>query len=134
MAINQSKSVGSKAYNENFDRIFGTKEERAERHAKEKAEQEEKQVAMEKATSAAIIGGNFEAFKSPVDGSIIKNQNDLRSHNKRHGVADIREYGDEWFEQRGKEMYAEKIGGTRQAKHERQQLCHDVLRHYKMIR
>jgi hypothetical protein len=134
MAINQSKSVPSKEYINNFDRIFGTKEERAAKHAKEKAEQAEKVEAMKKATSAAFIGGNFEPFKSPVDGSIIKNPAQLRSHNSKHGVADIREYGDEWFAGRGREMYSEKTGCTSEAKRERQQICHDVLKYYKMIR
>ena len=134
MAINQSKSVPSQAYCDNYERIFGTKEEREAKHAKEKAEKAEKQEAMKKATSAAFIGGNFEPFKSPVDGSIIKNPAQLRSHNSKHGVADIREYGDEWFEKRGREMYAEKTGDTLEAKRERQQTCHDVLKYYKMIR
>lgn len=134
MAINQNTSIGSDAYRSNFDKIFGTKEERAIKHAKEKAEAEENQVLMKKATSAAIIGGNFEAFKSPVDGSIINNSADLRRHNTRNGVTDMRDYGDEWFKKRGKEMHDEKTGNTPEAKRERQQLCHDVLKAYKMIR
>ena len=134
MTIKQNTSIGSKDYTSNFDRIFGDREERAKRHAKEKAEMEEKQVAMKKATSAAILGGNFTPFKSPVDGSMVTSYQGLQSHNKKHGVTDMRDYGSEWFERRGQEMHNEKIGNTPEAKRERQQLCGDVLKAYKMIR
>lgn len=38
---------------------------------------------------------DFKPFKSPVDGSVIMTQNDLRSHNQRNGVVQIHEGYDE---------------------------------------
>ena len=135
MAIVQNKTTPpSAAYVDNFDSIFGTDEERKARHAKEKAEKAELNEVMQQAVKTAYIGGSFEPFKSPVDGTVIRNPRDLKSHNSRHGVTDIREYGDEWFQRRGQEMHSEKIGSTAQAKRERQKICHDVLKAYKMIR
>lgn len=37
----------------------------------------------------------FEAFKSPVDGSIISNSHELREHNKRNNVVQLHEGYDE---------------------------------------
>ena len=124
----------STAYENNYERIFGTKEERKARHEKEKAERAEKAEKMEAAVKAAYVSGSFEPFKSPIDGSIISDPSKLRDHNKRHDVTDIREYGAEWFEKRGKEMYAEKVGATEQGTRERKKLIYEVLKYHKIIR
>lgn len=42
-----------------------------------------------------FVKGNFEAFKSTVDGSIISTERDLRNHNKRNNVVQIGEGYDE---------------------------------------
>jgi hypothetical protein len=51
----------------------------------------------------------LEPFKSPVDGSIISCRSKLRAHNKRHGVTDYRDYGDEWFKRKARERELELI-------------------------
>lgn len=68
--------------------------------------------------SAAVHAG-FEAFKSPVDGSIINGPKGLREHNKKHGVTNIQDYGDSYFERKHKERSADILGQTKQAKKER---------------
>lgn len=82
---------------------------------------------------SAEVANSFEAFKSPIDGSIISDPSKLREHNKRHEVTDIRDYGEDHFKKRGVEMHNEKIGNTEQARHERRKICHDVLKHHKLI-
>jgi hypothetical protein len=41
------------------------------------------------------VKGNFATFKSPVDGSVISTERDLREHNARNGVMNIHEGYDE---------------------------------------
>lgn len=43
----------------------------------------------------AFISGRFEPFKSPVDGSIICNSEQLREHNKRNNVVNLHDGYDE---------------------------------------
>ena len=40
---------------------------------------------------------NVEAFKSQVDGSIVTNSQELREHNERNDVIDVREWGNDQF-------------------------------------
>lgn len=67
---------------------------------------------------------------SPVDGTLIDDRGKLREHNKRHGVTDVRDYGDDWFKRRGVEKHAEMTGATPEAKKERIELIKHVLDHY----
>lgn len=41
------------------------------------------------------VKGNFAAFRSPVDGSVISGEHDLREHNARNGVVNVHEGYDE---------------------------------------
>lgn len=68
---------------------------------------------------AAIILRSPEAYVSPIDGTVIDDRGKLREHNKRHGVTDVRDYGDDWFKSQGKKKQAELRGATRQDKQER---------------
>ena len=68
--------------------------------------------------SAMVVKG-FDAFKSPVDGSVISCNSKLRDHNKRHGVTNVQDYGQAYFDKRGREKNREMLGQTRQAKQER---------------
>lgn len=43
------------------------------------------------AAPQGFVKGKFDAFMSPVDGSVISNSNDLSEHNKRNGVVNIQE-------------------------------------------
>jgi hypothetical protein len=126
----KSKPI-NKAFEDNFDRIFGTKEERQKKVEKEKSEfernWEEYELQTRLAANAPAVQKNIEPFKSPIDGSIISCRSQLRQHNKKHGVTDIRDYGEQHFAKRGEEMYRERVGETPQAKRERQQLIEHNL-------
>jgi len=121
----------NKNFENNFDRIFGTKEELAAKRAKEKTEfdknWEEYELQSRLNATSPNVQKNIEPFKSPIDGSIISCRSQLRAHNKKHGVTDIRDYSEEHFAKRGKEMYREQIGDNPQAKRERQQLIEHNL-------
>jgi hypothetical protein len=43
------------------------------------------------------VKGNFDAFVSPVDGSLIKNHRDLEDHNRRNNVVNSAEFSPEWY-------------------------------------
>lgn len=38
-----------------------------------------------------FVTGKFDAFVSPVDGSVIRNQRELQNHNERNGVVNIQD-------------------------------------------
>ena len=67
--------------------------------------------------SAAIQ--SFEEFVSPVDGKVISCPSKLREHNKRNGVTNVQDYGQGYFDRRGREKYNDMIGNTRAAKQQR---------------
>jgi len=118
------------AFNDNFERIFGAEKERKAKAAAEKTAFEKNWADYELATrlnASATVQKSIEPFKSPIDGSVISCRSQLRAHNKKHGVTDIRDYGEQHFASRGKEMYKEKIGDNPQAKRERQQLIEHNL-------
>lgn len=89
-----------------------------------------KHVEVKPANAPMIMNGNFQAFKSPLDGSVITCPSKLRDHNKKHGVTNIADYNPSHFEKRGKEMQLEARGQTAQAKLERQQLIDKTLTEY----
>lgn len=134
MAITQNKSIGSKAYNENFDKIFGTKEERKAKADKEAAEFAELEVLVQKANKSANVGRPFEPFISPIDGKEVRSPTELRAHNKKHEVTDMRDYSPEYFERKQEQMKREMLGNTPQAKKERQQLIEHQLHKHGIIR
>lgn len=80
--------------------------------------------------SAQLMGAKFQAFKSPLDGSVITCPSKLRDHNKKHGVTNIKDYPANHFEKRGKEMKNEALGQTPEAKMERCKLIDKTLNDY----
>lgn len=74
-----------------------------------------------------MIAPRFEPFQSPIDQSIISCPAGLREHNKKHGVTNIRDYGDTYFERRGKEKYREQQGATPAQRAERRELINRAL-------
>ena len=131
MIINQSKSIGSQAYNDNFEKIFGTPEERKARRAKEK-EAEAELVAL--TNKSATVMRAFEPFISPVDGKPVTSRAELKAHNAKHGVTDTRDYSEGHFERKREEMKQESLGNTPQAKRERQQLIERQLYRYGVLK
>lgn len=64
------------------------------------------------ANKSAYLSDDIEPFKSPIDGRVIHSRSGLREHNRQHGVTDMRDYGDSWFERKSKER-SEAITGKR---------------------
>ena len=50
-----------------------------------------------------IIRGNFDAFHSPIDGSLINSHRSYENHNKRNGVVSSAEYSPEYYAGKAKE-------------------------------
>lgn len=69
--------------------------------------------------SNVYIQKSFEPFTSPIDGSVISDRAQLRAHNKKHSVTDMRDYGPEWFARKKKERELELSGNTRLAREDR---------------
>jgi hypothetical protein len=67
--------------------------------------------------SAAVH--TMEPFISPIDGSLIRDPAQLRSHNAQHGVTDSREYGDNWFEKKSRERDLRLTGQDKASKRDR---------------
>jgi len=124
MILSQSKSgvAGNGKYASNYDRIFGTAEERKAKASKEQA-QMAKEVKKNKSASVQV----FETFISPIDGQPVSNRAELKAHNKRHGVTNMSDYGEGYFAKRRAEKHQEMLGNTPQAKEERRQLIEQQL-------
>ena len=70
----------------------------------------------------------FEEFVSPIDKSIISDRGSLRAHNKKHEVTNVRDYGEKYFDRRGKEKYADQQGSTSEQRKERKELINQEMR------
>lgn len=57
----------------------------------------------ERPAGTTCIQGTFDAFHSPVDGSLIASHKALREHNARNGVVDSREYSPEYYQRKAAE-------------------------------
>ena len=64
------------------------------------------------AKGAPMIIGPLEPFKSPITGEEITSREQLRRHNREHGVTDSRDYSPQFMEQRQKEREQKSIGNT----------------------
>ena len=58
-----------------------------------------------------IHTSNFDAFRSTVDGSVIKTTKDLKNHNERNNVVNYDEFGADWVK---KEQKRQKIEQNRE--------------------
>ena len=74
-----------------------------------------------------MLAPQFEEFRSPIDQTIVSCPAGLRRHNAKHGVTNIRDYGENYFERRGKEKYQEQQGSTREQRTERRELINRTL-------
>jgi hypothetical protein len=107
-----------KNFEDNFDEIFGETKAEPGRYVYDK-EQNKCVLKQESSDIGYHIQGDIEPFVSPIDKTVITGRAALRAHNKKHGVTDMRDYGPEWFERRGKEKNADRLGQTKAAKQER---------------
>jgi len=60
-----------------------------------------------------------EPFVSPVDGSYIDDFGKLRQHNKKHGVTDRRDYGEEYFAKKRDDLENRRQNLDKTSKNER---------------
>ena len=75
-----------------------------------------------------MLAPQFEPFQSPIDKTTISCPAGLRRHNKKHGVTNIRDYGENYFDRRGKEKYQEQQGASKEARADRRELINRTLR------
>ena len=100
------------------------------RWVQEWSDEEQRYVMVPRDSAAAkrdseagiIVRGNFDAFHSPVDGSLIRNHRDLEEHNRRNNVVSSSEFSDDWYKQKAQErarLYTgERSASERQARGE----------------
>lgn len=74
----------------------------------------------------SIHTNSFDAFRSPVDGSVITGDRSLREHNARNNVVNAAEFTPEFYESKAKER-ADFFQGklTKQERHSRRQHIYD---------
>jgi hypothetical protein len=65
------------------------------------------------------VHGDLESFVSPIDGSVISDRGHLRAHNKKHGVTNPRDYGQDYFEKKAYERQDALKGTSKKARAER---------------
>jgi hypothetical protein len=53
--------------------------------------------------SGIIVKGNFDAFKSPIDGSVIRNHREYDDHCRKHNVVPAAEFSPEYYARKEKE-------------------------------
>ena len=92
----------SQAFSDNFDKIFG---ERDRAPTGVYVQTENGFVPRETYTrpddvNAPKVLKPIEAFKSPIDGSIISDRGKLAKHNRKHGVTNVADYSQSFLEKR----------------------------------
>jgi len=121
----REQHVSCENFNSNFERIFGSEEDRVKN--KEKGYRKTYSSSAPVSKSAAVFK-QLEPFVSSVDGSVISDRGALRRHNKRNGVTDPRDYGPEYFKRKGHDIQRQSEGDTRRDTQERKHLINDALR------
>jgi len=86
-----------------------------------------KEQYVRKSSKTPTIFASPKPFISPVSGELITDRKQLRDHNKRHEVTDIRDYGDGYFERKGKEKYEDQQGTSAAAKRDRRDLIQRAI-------
>ncbi len=65
--------------------------------------------------SGTIVKGKFDAFRSPIDGTLIRTQRQYDDHCKKHNVVPSAEFTPEWYAKKQKER-AKVFEGAHNAK------------------
>ena len=109
-----------KAYDENFDRIFG-KEHKASsgRFVADKDSGEVVNAGERKIDAKGYVIPDIEAFVSPVDGRVVNTRSELAVHNREHGITDSRDYSKEFIEKKHIERSQATLGQTKADKADR---------------
>ena len=79
-------------------------------------------------TADYYVQGALEPFISPVTKELITSREQLRLHNKEHGITNSADYSDEYMAKKIKQREDRLNGNTHQAKTERIELIKRVLR------
>jgi putative FmdB family regulatory protein len=77
-----------------------------------------------------FVKGKFEAFKSPIDGSVIATASDLQEHNKRNNVVNIHDGYDEAKVLKGDFGAPEPDNNAEEVARDVQEAIHDVTHGY----
>ena len=78
-----------------------------------------------------LVKGDFDAFKSPVDGSIISTQRDLDEHNRKHNVVNAQEFSDNWYAEKAAERARHYQGDLTSAERQRRgEEIHRIIERY----
>lgn len=85
------------------------------------------------AAPQGFVTGKFEAFKSPVDGSLVRSARDLAEHNTRNGVVNIQEGYSEEKVLKGDFGQKKSTNNVKEVAQDVQQAIHDVTHGYKPI-
>lgn len=121
MSKGSKRRVGV-GFEDNFDKIFGSKKEREKKWA------EEEPVEVRKRSIRRTQ--EFKEFVSPIDRKVVSCNGGLRKHNKKHGVTNTRDYGDKWFDRKHIERSDRLTGNTERQRKDRVNAVKDSLQRH----
>ena len=67
---------------------------------------------IDQTTGAPMVIPPLKPFVSPITGEEITSREQLRRHNRAHGVTDSRDYSQEYYERKAEENHRKSIGDT----------------------
>lgn len=99
------QKVNREKFDANFDRIFGGKKSKAGSYIQdpltgELINRNDLDIGVSPRVNAPMVMKPLEAFQSPIDRSVIRTREQLKNHNKRHGVTNVRDYKDGYVEKK----------------------------------
>ena len=109
MTSTSDQMVNKEKYDSNFDRIFGGRKKGGsfiQDPITGKLIDRENLVARPRVNAPTVLKPLPE-FISPIDQTVISNRGQLAAHNKRHGVTDMRDYGNGYIKKAEKKRIAD---------------------------
>lgn len=82
------------------------------------------------ADAGILVRGKFDAFRSPIDGSVISTHREYSEHCRRHNVVPAQEFSPEFFERKARErekLYRREFSPGE--KYRRKQEIHELINH-----
>jgi hypothetical protein len=104
----KQRPTNSEAFSSNFDKIFGDRDipKTGTYVQTENGFVPREDYVRPDRVNAPSIMKPLEAFKSPIDGSIISDRGKLAAHNKRHGVTNSADYSNNYLERKTQQRVA----------------------------
>lgn len=104
----KQRPTNSEAFSDNFDKIFGDRDipKTGTYVQTENGFVPREDYVRPDSVNAPSIMKPLEAFKSPIDGSIISDRGKLAAHNKRHGVTNSADYSNNYLERKTQQRVA----------------------------